>query len=223
MATFYIDSPSEGILELTATTDIQVDERSTPTKFRLETGETITDNVVNENITVTFSGVITNIARLTQPSNQNDSKVAEVFTDPVQGYITALRRIKARKELFKVRYDSRFPAADNCVITNVSLVRNAETGLGYNIALSFEQVRISGRAKTSEIRQIQRSADDTQSETNSGANNQERANRVVITSGGQIGLQAAGFDEGATVVYTSGERDTSVSQDINIVPNTEDE
>lgn len=174
MAIFYIDSPTEGILELTSTTDIQVNETSTPSKHKLETGESITDNVVVDNISVTFSGIISDVRRIYQVTTQDDGRQAEVFSDPVDGYISALRRIKNTKQLFTVRYDSRFPAFTNCVLTSLSAIRDAQTGLGYRISLSFEQVRLSGRARLSVSRSLQANPDVTQEETNSGVNNQEQ-------------------------------------------------
>lgn len=182
MAVFYVDSPSEGIIELTATTDIQVDERSTPSKHKLETGETITDNVTVDNVNVTFSGVITEARVVTRSKSQSDGKQENRYSDPVQGIISSLRRIKNSKELFTVRYDNRFPAFNNCVLTTLSIVRDASSGLGYRVTLSFEQVRISGRAAFFVTRSQEASPDTTQEKTESGSNNQEQV-RVLTTSG----------------------------------------
>jgi hypothetical protein len=174
MATFYIDSPSEGILELTSTTDIRISEAASVSKHPLETGETIVDNVVVENVTVDFSGVISNVRKIAQRTNQSDLAVPNEYEENVEGSIKALRRIKEAKELFRVVYDNRFLPFENCVLTSLSMDRNAQTGLGYNVSLSFEQVRIVGRATTSISRSVQRNPDITQGKTNGGANNQKQ-------------------------------------------------
>ena len=61
MGSIYIDSPTFGILELTATTDINIQRPNSVTKHPLESGDTVTDNVVNQNIMISFDGMISEI------------------------------------------------------------------------------------------------------------------------------------------------------------------
>lgn len=212
MAVFYINSPTEGIIELTSTTDIKINETSTVSKHPLETGDSIVDNVVVDNITVAFNGVISDIRSIFRSNTFDDGVPAQAFENPVEGVINSLRNIKNTKQLFTVHYDRRFASFRNCVLTSLSLDKNAQTGLGYNINLSFEQVRITGRADISVSRELQQKPDDTQGKTNSGPNNQKKTDIVGTTSLLNVRLEATG-QENTQVIYTEGNNITGVQRE----------
>lgn len=168
MSIFYIDSENEGIFELTSTSDIRVTQSSRATKHALESGDSATDNIVNENTGISFSGIISDIIRL-NPEDQGANSQRDV-----EGFITSLRRLRNSKELFTVYYDDReFGVADNCYLTSIDHERNSTTGRAYNLTLSFEQVRVVRPANITVTRDTQSSPDDTQGETRSGGSNTE--------------------------------------------------
>ena len=163
MAVFYIDSPTFGILELTATTDINIQRPNSVTKHPLESGDTVTDNVVNQNIMISFDGMISEIKSLPLgPRNLRNQQRT------VRDYIGTLSRLRDSKELFTVFYDTRFEPFRNCVIRSVDESRNASTGTAYNIKLAFEQVRLSARAELVEVRR--QTAPNVTSEQTSASN-----------------------------------------------------
>ena len=199
MSIFYIQSQTYGILELTATSDIEVIDNSTVTKHRLETGEFISDNVVNESKKIRFSGLISEIRRITSAGNHNGliPKDGSATTQRnVEDYIRTLGELRNSKELFKVHYDTRLIIVDNCLLTNLTLNRNVNTGTGYDVKLSFQQVRLSAGASFIEL-PVQENPDLNQPETSTSDNNtvQSRAEElfgkgVTTTTLGGIAIAA---------------------------------
>lgn len=182
---FYIDS-SIGILELTSTTEINVNETSNVTKHPLEDGSEISDHIVNNNRSISFSGLISDVRRLSGGDENvtSDSTPSNTSKD-VREYYDLLQKLRDSKERFSVIWDIRFPTATDCLITSVNLVRNKDTGTGYNISLAFEQVRVVKRA-TEEVRRADlRDPDESQGRSNSS--NTETERRVT----GTFGFQAA--------------------------------
>lgn len=186
---FYIDS-SIGILELTSTTEINVNETSNVTKHPLEDGSEISDHIVNNNRSISFSGLISDVRRLSGGDENvtSDGTPANASKD-VREYYDLLQKLRDSKERFSVIWDIRFPTATDCLITSVNLVRNKDTGTGYNISLAFEQVRVVKRA-TEEVRRADlRDPDESQGLSNSS--NTETERRVTASSEAHIaaGLQ----------------------------------
>ncbi len=174
MSVFYMDT-SEGILELTATTEVQVVENSSPTRHPLEDGESAVDNMINQNATIRFSGVLSNITSI----SPSFGVVSLLFSEEeqeeptVEGVLTSLRKIRQNKERFTVYYDERLPPAENCVITSLNISTNKEYYLSYLVELEFEQLRVVPRAETSVSRDDQKSPDDSQNKTSSDGSNTE--------------------------------------------------
>lgn len=144
MSFFYIDSPSEGILRLTSTTKVNIREDAKATSHPIEDGSEVTDNVVNSNASISFNGIISDIKSfspyLTSGTSFNDQK-------SVQDYISALRRIKDKKERFTVYFDSRFSGFNDCIITEFSLDTDSNTFKAYQVQLGFKQLRVARRAR----------------------------------------------------------------------------
>ncbi|QDP59457.1 MAG: hypothetical protein GOVbin4162_31 [Prokaryotic dsDNA virus sp.] len=173
MSVFYIDT-SEGILELTSTTEVQVLESSSPTRHPLEDGESAVDNVVNQNSTVKFSGVLSNISSVSKTTSVTSLSSEEDDRDTtVEGVLSSLRKVRKNKERFTVYYDERLPPADNCVITSLNITTNKEYYLSYRVELEFEQLRVVARAETTVTRDDQASPDDSQNKTSSDGSNTE--------------------------------------------------
>lgn len=186
---FYIDS-SIGILELTSTTEINVNETSNVTKHPLEDGSEISDHLVNNNRSISFSGLISDIRRLSGGDDKDTSDGTTAYKSRnVREYYDLLQKLRDSKKRFSVIWDIRFPIATDCVITSVGLVRNKDTGTGYNISLAFEQVRVVKRATETVRYADQRDPDESQGRSNSS--NTETERRVTGSSEAHIaaGLQ----------------------------------
>lgn len=144
MATFYIKDGND-VFELSATTDVAINYAGSPTRFKVEDGSTITDHYVVENATCSFNGVITDIVSLNNRDTSNIKSSKE--------YIEGLRRIQLAKRTFTVFVDNKLQPFDNCVFTEIGLVKTAMEGLsGWAVTLGFEQIRIAERAKASLIK-----------------------------------------------------------------------
>lgn len=165
MSVFYIDT-SEGVFELTSTSSIRVVESSRATDHPIEDGERATDNIVNENLSVTFDGVISDIKRISTDEEDNQRSVED--------FILSLRKVRNNKELFTLYYDDReFGVAENCLITNVQYERQAREGRGYKVNLSFKQLRVVEQANVTTTLDNQTDPDKTQGKTDSSGNNTE--------------------------------------------------
>lgn len=191
MATFYIDSPEYGVLELTSTTSIKVVDTTTLAKHKLESGREIVDNAVNNNKQISFNGIISQIRKLSV--GLSDARGNQINNsgniDPVQKYINTLYKIRDEKLSFSVIYDSRFPAAKDCMITSLTKDRDSSTGTSYNISLSLEQYRFSTAANITVERDNQVNPDLTQDVTNSdGSNTEEAGPALTLLGGGLAGI-----------------------------------
>lgn len=191
MATFYIDSPEYGILELTSTATVKVVDTTTPTKHKLESGEEIADHLVNNNREISFNGLISDIRKITVGLSdaRGSTSTSSSASDPVSQYIDTLYRIRDRKLKFNVIYDSRFPSASNCVVTSITKERNAATGKGYDITLAIEQLRFGSAANITVERDNQANPDTTQEVTNTdGSNTEDAGPSLSLAASGTVGI-----------------------------------
>lgn len=200
MATFYIDDEVEGILELTSTTSITSTEDSTATSHKVESGFNISDDVVVGNTKISFDGVVSDIngiKTITDFYTPVRPDTLQVGTNP---YIAAIRRIKERKGVFSVIYDSEVGVVDNCVLTNFSITKDTSVGLGWKVKISFEQIRISNRSIITVNRTVERNSDKTQAKTDGGSTTTEKVGKGR-TVGAQFGGAAIdGFAKGVDKV-----------------------
>lgn len=149
MARWYIQS-SLGILEMTSTTDITISETSHVTQHPLESGIDAADHIINKNRVVNFNGIISNIRRISHTQEENPQQDNQ---KDVSEYLDLLTEIRDSRELFTVYYDEGQPPAENCFFTSVNYTSNKNLHQAYRLTLSFEQFRISERAKLVEIPQ----------------------------------------------------------------------
>jgi hypothetical protein len=141
MATFYIKDGND-VFELSATTDVTITYTGAPTRFKVEDGSTVSDHYVVDNATCSFDGVITDIVSLNNPDTVKTSKE----------YIEGLRRIQLAKRTFTVFADNKLQPFDDCVFTQIGIVKSAMEGLsGWRVSLAFEQIRIAERAEASVV------------------------------------------------------------------------
>jgi hypothetical protein len=158
MTVFYIKDGND-VYELSATTDVSVQYSGTPTRFKVEDGSTITDHYTVENAIASFNGVITDIISL---NNIDPTKTPKE-------YLEGLRRLQQAKRPFTVFVDDKLQPFDNCLFTNIGFDKSLSEGLsGWRVSLSFEQIRISDRARASIIKIDATTAKDGDKDTLSG-------------------------------------------------------
>lgn len=151
MARFYIDS-SLGILEMTATSEVRVNEVSQVSQHPLESGIEAADHIINNNRVISFNGIISNIRRISAQEEENPQLDNQ---RDVADFLDLLTEIRDSKELFTVHYDEEQAPAENCFFTTVDYNSNKNLHRAYRLSLSFEQFRISERARLIEIPQQQ--------------------------------------------------------------------
>lgn len=188
MTVFFIEHRL-ALLEMNSTTSISVNLPSSAPKHRMEDGRSVSDNIDNENKEISFSGLITNIKSL-RISDGLPLKPTEQYTEiqtslrSPADYVLLLEAIRDTKEPFIVHWDELLPAAENCVFTNISLSRDKNTGRGFRINLSFQQLRFTSRALLTEVIS-QRDPDKNQSKTESSGNSTttlESGDEVTVIS-----------------------------------------
>ena len=143
MSTFYIKTKDNIVYELTATTDVAFQHRSTVTKFPVESGVEVSDHTTVENSTFTLNGVITDVVRLDQFSVDKG----------VKDYIQGLDKLRNSKQFFTVFLDNKLKPFKNCLFTGLSYSKTQAEGLsGWRVSLSIEQVIVADKAKASAIK-----------------------------------------------------------------------
>ena len=186
MATFYIETAEGEIYELQATDSISLDYRGTPTKHRMESSDTVTDNYVINNFQATFNGLISQI-RAVRP-NGNDIDGQKSVPDFMKG-IEALRQSKTP---FTLHVDDRLDPFPNCVFTNLTYNRTAQTGLGYRVVMGFEQIRTSARARLVEIAESAADAANQLQGKTKGGSNSTVVLEDGVTASKTLWIQAGG-------------------------------
>lgn len=148
MPSFWIQTEVGDVLELSSTTEVRVNEASTVSSNAVEEGSDLTTNVVVGNNKATFNGIISDVATLRIEETESS------INGDVATWITMMRRLKNSRVPFTLYYDKRLPPWPNTVLTGFDYDRAANTGTGYNVTLSFEQVRLRERFDI-EIRVVQ--------------------------------------------------------------------
>jgi hypothetical protein len=168
---FYIQSEKGAVYELTVTSEVEVFETTSITRYRTESKEVISDNAVVNNRTVRYNGFVSSIRRLDQLDTHTNP-----FQDPVaalqkaaQGDFESLygqkeqspnkNNFKEPSEFIKgistLRNDketvtffvSELEAIPNCMITSFSYIKDKSMGLtSWKITLEGEEIRISDSA-----------------------------------------------------------------------------
>lgn len=137
MAIFYIKDGSN-VYEMTATTEVQFSYTGQPTKFKVESGATITDHYNISNATASFNGIITSVVLLSNGDNQLSPKQ----------YIEGLRSLQISKRPFTVYLDDKLTPIKNCLFTTIDGSKGVDDGLSsWRMRLGFEQIRLEDRAQ----------------------------------------------------------------------------
>ena len=136
-------SSPDKVIALDVVTDITGNFPSKPTKHPIEGGSEVTDHVINENATFSFTGAVSN--HMTGPNGNN------LLENPMISVESPNRPVKAFQELQKLRNNktlftlvTSYGTFPNCVMTNFSPKEKS----GYSaqdtleVDISVEQLRI---------------------------------------------------------------------------------
>lgn len=148
-----VNSPTD-IYELHATTDIQVTFPSKVTNYPTQTGKVVSDNVVIDPETVSFTGVVTDVK---QSGFSPISFVTNQFTDD-QGtpkkwseYIEDLRRLQKQKETFYVYFsgdnDGELADFEHAILTQFDINKDVSLGNAWGVNVTLQNVRYASAAE----------------------------------------------------------------------------
>lgn len=140
------------MLALHATTEVSVSYPSSVTSFPVESGATITDNIIRGSDSVTFSGVITDLFTSIALDETGTSVATDPTVDLVRKSQEYVDRFKAKidaKKTFDVYFGGSNPIK-NCVATDFNIKRDKSVGnTGYIISINFQQVRFKSASEVS--------------------------------------------------------------------------
>lgn len=136
---------AQEIYRFDAVLNVDAKRSSTVTKHPVETGVTITDHVFTNNTIIEISGVITNQPipqKLFNPVIGQDriEKPFEGARVRVQSAYDVIVKSFNDKELITISHE--FDSFANCIITNLTIPRNAQIGESMSIKLTLEQLQI---------------------------------------------------------------------------------
>lgn len=154
MSLFFISAIIDGVdtrFILDATTKIQVVEPGKLTKFPVQDGATVSDNYVNDNVKISFSGKVSDVKSISSPlyytlnkrtirANGVSLEVPLIERVPyvsgkgfaraassVDSYIKGLKNVKKSKIPFIIEA-GEIGTFDNCFFTNLVISQDSTTG-----------------------------------------------------------------------------------------------
>ncbi|AGH32168.1 endolysin [Vibrio phage 11895-B1] len=155
---YFLSSDGKTKVGLDSESTVTVSMPSTVTKSSISSGKAVSHEVIEGNVTITVSGIVT----------YSKSKVQEDNLDPIelQEELQKARRLSRKFTLYMAE-DGGLPLLqnyDNCVISNVN-VTAATYSNAVAVDISFEQVFVSEAAKKAYLKPKRSSA--TAATTNS--------------------------------------------------------
>ena len=146
MGQYYIQAGST-IYELDATTSISQDQKGTPTNNVVESGAALTDHYVNNPVSFSMEGVISDVKSISASSNRS-----------TQDFIQGLTKIKNNKELFTFFFGLDVGAYENCVFTSLTISQDKKNGVArgstssYRIRATIQQIRLARKVRITQDR-----------------------------------------------------------------------
>lgn len=160
MPNFYLQPLSnfDIYFELHATTEVTASFPSTLTTYPIEKGQKVTDNIITDPVTVSFTGVLSdvgNFSLLGELTNAATSAAGITNTDnktmlSLEDYIYELRKMRDDKEIFEVWFSQEKNAIDPleyAILTTFEMSKSAEQGASWSLTLELEEVRFADPAK----------------------------------------------------------------------------
>ena len=148
MSEYYIRTVDNILYSMDSTTAMSYKITGRATSFPVESGASLADHYVNNNVVVSVTGVITDIESLTT-SEDNDR--------PTEGFIESLKTLKESGIPFTAFVGSKLKELPNCVFRDLNVSQGDTNGVrrianggvfaSYAISMTFEQIRIADRAR----------------------------------------------------------------------------
>lgn len=132
--------------ELSVTEYLSVNLSSSVTSSPVETRDVISDHVVRQNKNISISGKLTKYSSssLTPSADPGLDKAPRLT---ITQFISALEALHDSGTPVTVYYDNGLPPKKNCVFTNVNFSKQTSYGDTYDVYISLEQVRVTGRGR----------------------------------------------------------------------------
>jgi hypothetical protein len=132
--------------ELSVTTNISNEVNSKVTTYTVEGGRNLADHVVKDNERVSLIGIMSDVTTVRLSGNP-ESNYANSVAKSKYDYTSGIKKIQKRGDPVSIVFGPSGESLDNCIITNLSLTRDATTGKAYRVELSAEQIRVSQRSE----------------------------------------------------------------------------
>lgn len=151
MAFFFISLQDGTVLQMDSTSEVMRSISGTVTTHPIESGDTVADHYINDQQTVSFSGVITDVKALSNPQN----------LESTDDFLTKIQDLKESAELFDV-YSGDITTTKNivknCLFTSISIRQDKERGIAkrriksYAINFSVVQVKLAELAQNATLK-----------------------------------------------------------------------
>lgn len=148
MSIYYITTLDGDIFQLDASLNVSVNDPATLTSYKTQSGEDEADHYINENITVSVSGRISDV---------KSTKILEDRSKTTDEFITGLKALKKSKKrfFFTWREDRREGGSTyqlgNCWFTNLTFSQGSIAGFtgskhSYEVSMDIKQSRVGQKA-----------------------------------------------------------------------------
>lgn len=147
MSIFYLEMQDGSIYKLDCSETFTFSESGSLTEYQIESGATVSDHYVNENMELSLSGVISD--------TKMQSSASKMTTDE---FISGMFKHKQSGKTFKVYYRAEVSSLerffDNVLMTNLSFNQDSSKGYvagnyAYAVSISMKQIKFAQRATIS--------------------------------------------------------------------------
>jgi len=122
-------------LELTVTSDINIQRRVDISKQPTLSSKVVSDNAVNQPLEFTLNGLISDIP--------NSALIEGGFQRRAEDNFRLLNYITDYGEPFTLHFDNAQAPIPNCLISNLDFKKTSGMGTSYNVSLSISQILLS--------------------------------------------------------------------------------
>jgi len=122
-------------LELTVTSDINIQRRVDVSKQPTLSSKVVSDNAVNQPLEFTINGLISDIP--------NSALIEGGFQRGAEENFRLLNYIIDYGEPFTLHFDNSQTPIPNCLISNLDFKKTSGMGTSYNVSLSVSQILLS--------------------------------------------------------------------------------
>lgn len=133
--TLYYLETDDDFFEFQATTDANVQLRSTISSNPVQNISSVSDNVFSQQATITLRGGLSPLVRASSFSE------GQAFKTP-QEYIEGIKKIRDSKQIVTVHLANNEIFQD-CLIENINYSANSKNYLGYSVTLTLKQIQVA--------------------------------------------------------------------------------